>query len=113
MPVWTKPALYGAVIGAIALASIGFIWGGWVTEGTAQKLSDTASVAAVSSALTPYCVALSKSDPRSEEILAEIKAASGFNKSRVIEKAGWATPLGAEKPNTDLARSCGAALTVS
>lgn len=113
MPVWIKPALYGAGVGAIALAIIGFSWGGWVTQSTAQKQSDVASIAAVSTAMTPYCLAQSKSDPRSVEILAEFKAAAGYNKRAVIEKAGWATPLGAEKPNSDLARACTDALAAA
>jgi hypothetical protein len=32
-PEWLKPALYGAACGAIALATVGFSWGGWVTGG--------------------------------------------------------------------------------
>ncbi len=111
MPVWIIPALYGAGVGAIALAVIGFSWAGWVTESTAKKQSDNASMTAISLALTPYCLAQSKSDPRSVEVLAELKAAAGYNKRGVIEKAGWATPLGAEKPNTDLARACADALS--
>jgi hypothetical protein len=110
IPTWTKPALYGAGAGAIALAIVGFTWGGWVTGGTAQKMAESASVAAVTSAMTPYCIARSKSDPRSIELLAELKAAQGYNRRGVIEKAGWATPLGAEKPNTELARACDTAL---
>ena len=31
-----KPALWGAAAGAIALAIVGFNWGGWVTGGTAE-----------------------------------------------------------------------------
>ena len=31
VPSYLKPALTGAVIGAAALAIVGFSWGGWVT----------------------------------------------------------------------------------
>ncbi len=110
LPEWTGPALYGAAAGAIALAVVGFSWGGWVTGGTAQKLADDSAKAAVASAMTPYCVASSKSDPRSLEVLAELKAAQGYNRRGVIEKAGWATPLGSDKPNTELAKACDTAL---
>ncbi|MFK4823476.1 hypothetical protein ACI0FM_01545 [Paenochrobactrum sp. BZR 588] len=110
MPVWIKPALYGAVAGALVLWAIGFSWAGWVTQSTAQQQSSSASIAAVSTALTPYCVALSQSDPRVTDILAELKAVAGYNKRSVIEKAGWATPLGTDKPNNDLARACADAL---
>lgn len=113
IPEWTKPALYGAVAGAVALAIIGFTWGGWVTSGTAQKLADDASVAAVVSAMTPYCIAQSKSAPNSAEVLAALKAASSYERRGIIEKAGWATPLGADQPNTALAVSCSTALASS
>jgi hypothetical protein len=53
---------------------------------------------------------MSKSDPASVTVLAELKAATGYNRRGVIEKAGWATPLGADKPNTQLAASCEAEL---
>jgi hypothetical protein len=110
IPEWSQPALYGAAAGAVALAIVGFTWGGWVTGGTAQKMAANATVAGVVSAMTPYCLALSKSDPRSVEVLAELKAAQGYNRRGVIEKAGWATPLGAEKPNSELAKACDVAL---
>ena len=32
IPTWVKPAVYGAGAGAVALAIIGFTWGGWVTR---------------------------------------------------------------------------------
>lgn len=46
-----KPACFGAVGGAIALAIFGFTWGGWVTGGQATRLAD----AAVTAALVPIC----------------------------------------------------------
>lgn len=38
-PDWLKPALYGALAGATALAIAGFSWGGWVTGGTAEQIA--------------------------------------------------------------------------
>lgn len=92
------------------MALVGFSWGGWVTGNTAQKMVDSASVAAVTAAMTPYCVERSKSDPRAVEILAELKAAQGYSRRGVIEKAGWATPIGAEEPDSELAKACEVAL---
>ena len=34
-----KPALWGAVGGAAALAFVGFMWGGWVTGGNAEAMA--------------------------------------------------------------------------
>ncbi len=36
IPIETKPALWGLAGGALALAVIGFTWGGWITAGTAE-----------------------------------------------------------------------------
>jgi hypothetical protein len=106
LPAWLKPALLGAGGGAVALAFVGFTWGGWVTGGAAQTLATKESAAAIAQVLTPYCVEQSQSDPKSVEILAELKAASTYGRRGIVEKAGWATPLGSEKPNTALAQAC-------
>ena len=109
-PEWTKPALTGAGIGAIVLAIVGFSWGGWMTSGSAKDMSNKQSTAAVAAVLTPYCVEMSKSDPKKADVLAELDAAAKFRRRGVIEEAGWATPLGAEKPDRALAEACQAAL---
>ncbi|GAA6208117.1 hypothetical protein NBRC116601_14100 [Cognatishimia sp. WU-CL00825] len=110
IPEWTKPALMGAGAGAIALAIVGFNWGGWVTGGSAMQLSKLDSRAAVAMALTPYCVQNSKDDPMSADVMLELDKASSFQRRGVVEKAGWATPLGAEKPDRELADACQKAL---
>ncbi len=114
-PEWITPAvLYGAVGGALALAIIGFTWGGWVTSATAKRMAENASVNAVVAAMTPYCVAQSKSAPDSGEVLAALKAAStSYERSSIIEKAGWATPLGSSAPNRALAISCNTAIAAN
>ncbi|MEP3048893.1 MAG: hypothetical protein ABJL55_21320 [Roseibium sp.] len=111
IPEWTKPGLLGAGAGAIALAIVGFGWGGWMTSSSAEKLSNKQSIAATTSALTPYCVRNSQDDPKSTDVLAEIEKASSYKKRGIVEEAGWATPLGAEKPDRALAAACLLALT--
>jgi alpha/beta superfamily hydrolase len=110
MPTWLTPALYGAGAGAIALAIVGFTWGGWVTGSAALKMANDASGIAVATSLTPYCLERSRSDPNSTALLAELKAANGFNRRGIVEKAGWATPLGSEQPDRALALACERAL---
>jgi alpha/beta superfamily hydrolase len=113
IPTWIKPAAYGAVAGAAALAIIGFNWGGWVTSSTAKAMADDASTAALVSAMTPYCVAMSKSDANSMQVLTSLKAASSYDRTGIVEKAGWATPLGAVEPNRALAKACITALALN
>ena len=106
LPKWTEPALCGAGVGAIALAIIGFNWGGWVTGGTAAEMDEKSSRSAVAEALTPYCLALSVSDPSSIDIMKKLNDATSYKKRGILEKAGWATPLGTSKPNRALVDSC-------
>ncbi|MCR8723188.1 hypothetical protein [Frigidibacter sp. ROC022] len=110
IPSWTKPALLGAGTGAIALAILGFNWGGWMTGGSAAALSDSQSMAAVALALTPYCLQNAQSDPQSLAIMTELDAASSYQRRGIVEKAGWATPLGMDKPDRALAEACQIAL---
>lgn len=111
LPEWTKPALVGAAAGAVVLAVVGFSWGGWMTGSSAMEMSSNDSLAAVASVLTPYCVQMSQSDPKSTDILAELNKASKYQRRRIVEEAGWATPLGAEKPDRALAEACQIELT--
>lgn len=110
---WLAPAIYGGIVGAIALAIVGFSWGGWVTGGTANKMAVQAADAAVVATLMPYCLAMSKNDPGAAEILSELNKANGYNRRGIVEKAGWATPLGAERPVPGLAIACEKALAAT
>jgi hypothetical protein len=56
VPSETKPTLWGAAGGAVALAIVGFTWGGWMTTGTANKLAEERADSAVVAVLTPICV---------------------------------------------------------
>jgi hypothetical protein len=48
-----KEGLWGAVGGAIAAIIIGFVWGGWVTGGSAERMAATQSGIAVVEASCP------------------------------------------------------------
>lgn len=110
-PEWTKPALLGVGTGAVAMAIVGFTWGGWVTGSSAAAMASKESMAATAMALTPYCVQQSQVDPNSTDVLAELEKASSYQRRGIVEKAGWATPLGAEKPDRALADACQKALS--
>src|SRR5512145_1543430 len=53
---WLKPAVWGAVVGAVITMILGFSWMGWVLGGTAERLAVERANAAVVMALTPTCV---------------------------------------------------------
>jgi alpha/beta superfamily hydrolase len=106
IPVATKPALWGAAAGAIALAIIGFNWGGWVTSSTAEKLVKEGSLKAVVSALAPICADNFKRSADSSNQLVELKKVSSWQQGAFVEKAGWAKLPGTEASTTGMASAC-------
>ena len=105
-PEWTGPAIWSAAAGAAIFAIVGFNFMGWVLGSTALEMSKIASKTAVVEALTPYCVAASKSYPLSVERLAQLKNSTDWKKRSLVEECGWATPLDTDKPNRALAEAC-------
>ena len=57
VPQWVKPAVWGGVVGAAAIMIIGFSWWGWTLGSTAERMARERAEAAVTTALTPLCVA--------------------------------------------------------
>jgi dienelactone hydrolase len=105
-PEWLKPGLYGAAAGAVALAIVGFSWGGWVTGGTAKQMASDQARLEVVAALVPICVEQSKKDPQVIETLAKLKEASTYQRSDMLMDAGWATMPGSNDPNRNVASAC-------
>ncbi len=103
---WLKPGLYGAACGAVALAIIGFSWGGWVTGGTARTMAAHQSKAEVATALSLICVDQSKRDPQFAERVAAIKATSSWNRGDLVTRNGWATMPGTAEGNRQVTTDC-------
>jgi hypothetical protein len=111
LPTQTTPFLWGAAAGAIALAIVGFNWGGWVTGGTAERLAGGRADAAVVSALTPICVAQFQKSADASASLAALKATQGWEQANYIGKGGWATMPGSTgEPSREVAAACADAL---
>ncbi len=109
-PEWTKPAIGGAAIGALALAMVGFTWGGWMTESKANRLAAAEAQSEVLAALTPVCLEKAAMDPNAADTFAKLKAAGSYSRADILMKAGWATVPGDESPNRRLASECVTAL---
>ena len=106
-----RPALWGAAAGAIALAIVGFSWGGWVTGGTAETLAKKSAATAVVAALTPICVEKFQQAAGASANLAEMKKATySSDQSKFVEKGGWATMPGSTEPNSAVAAACAESL---
>jgi hypothetical protein len=112
LPAETTPFLWGATAGAIALAIVGFGWGGWVTGGTAEKLAGGRAEAATVSALTPICVAQFRTSAKAQANFAALKEAKSWEQSEFVSKGGWATmPGSSAEPNSQVATACAEALS--
>jgi hypothetical protein len=105
-PVWLKPGLWGAALGAIALAIVGFSQLGWRTATSADQLAQDRAETAVVAALVPFCVA--KAQENTEQVaLAKFRAEqSAYSRSDLVTQAGWATFGVAKTPDSALARAC-------
>ena len=106
LPENTNAYVWGAVIGAVALAVVGFGWGGWVTGGTATKTAATAASDAKVAALAPICADRFRAQGDSAAKIAELAKASSWDRGNVVEKSGFATMPGSKTTDSDVARAC-------
>jgi hypothetical protein len=106
VPEWVKPAVWGAIGGAIAAIIVGFAWGGWVTGGTAGKMETASAEAAVVQAFTPLCVAKAQQQP---EKLAPLKEESSYQRGNFVIEAGWVDNV-SEKYRSEVATACASTL---
>jgi len=106
VPSELKPAAWGAVGGAIALAVIGFSWGGWVTGGTADKAAKEAADTAIVRVLAPICAEKFQQQADAGAKMADLMKTSTWERVTFVEKGGWATMPGASSPSTGVARAC-------
>ena len=102
VPASVKPAVWGAIGGAIAAIVIGFAWGGWVTGGTAGKMETASAEAAIVQAFTPLCVAKAEQQP---EKLVPLKEESSYQRDDFVIEAGWVDNV-SEKYRTEVATVC-------
>ncbi|WP_299602669.1 hypothetical protein [uncultured Tateyamaria sp.] len=109
-PDWTKPGIYGALGGAIAVSIIGFTWGGWTTSSNAQTMAQDLASEEVTLAMVPVCLNLSAADPERTQKLAALQEISGFGRRTAMMETGWATYPGSDTPDRDLADACLAGL---
>jgi hypothetical protein len=111
VPVWIKPAVWGAILGAVGVMIVGFSWMGWTLGHTTTRLVTEGSESAVIAALTPFCVANYMKQPDAVKQLALLRAdTSSYTQREIIEKAGFATMPGNKDPSAGVATACEIAL---
>ena len=109
-PMWLKPGIWGAVIGAVPTMIIGFSWLGWTLSSTADQIAMQRTNLAVTSALTPICVQSFMKQTDAATKLTGLKETQAWQQSEVVEKGGWATMPGGTAPVSGLASACAEAL---
>ena len=108
VPQWMKPAVWGGVVGAVAITVVGFSAGWVVTSGSAEKMAEQKGEKAAIAALTPICVAQFKGQPQDVRTtqLAALKGESSWQRGDYVEKQGWATMPGSKEPDDEVADAC-------
>jgi hypothetical protein len=102
-----KPAVWGAVVGALAFSVIGFSSLGWMLGSTAEKMATQRADTAVVVALTPICVEkFQQQTDAAAKLVAFNKVSSSWDRRALIEKGGWATMPGSNAPNSAVASAC-------
>jgi hypothetical protein len=110
VPVWIKPGVWGAVIGALGIMMIGFSVMGWTLGSTAEKAAQQRTESAVAAALTPFCVQSYLKQPDAAKKLAVLREDNSWTQKETIEKGGWATMPGNTDPSSGVAEACVVAL---
>ncbi|MFM9886551.1 MAG: hypothetical protein ACKVQT_26285 [Burkholderiales bacterium] len=108
IPVETKPAFWGVAGGAVALAIVGFGWGGWVTGSKSEAAANERAHNAVITALAPICVENFRRASDVSANLAALKKVDSWQQGAFVEKGGWAKVAGSNAPDqlSAVARAC-------
>jgi hypothetical protein len=101
-----KPAVWGAVVGAVAFTIVGFSSLGWTLGSTAEKMATQRADAAVVAVLAPICVEKFQQQLDAAAKLVAFNKASSWDRRSLIEKGGWATVPGTDKPNSAVVSAC-------
>lgn len=95
----------------IATLFLGFNWGGWMLGSTAETNATNRVNTALVQVYTPVCVKRFQQQANIDAKWAELTKVSSWQRDNYIEKTGFATPPGADIPNSQVADSCATALS--
>ena len=102
MEVKVKYGSWGIIGGAVIAMVIGFVWGGWTTSSTTQKMSEEA----VQATRAAICVAQFKKDPHYEAKVKEFGGMDGYKRSDYIQTGGWDKMPDQEQATWGVASAC-------
>jgi len=76
-----KPAVWGAVAGAVAISVIGFSQFGWTLGSSAERMANERAQTAVVTVLTPICVEKFRQQSEATAKLAEFSKATSWDQA--------------------------------
>lgn len=100
-----KAFVWGVVAGAIALLIVIFATGWVVTSSSAEAKAEEMAHNAVIDRLAPISVAQFLQDPNRAERLEEMRELHYWKRGEYVEKQGWATMPGEDKPDRSVANA--------
>ena len=101
--------VWGFIVGAGIAMIIGFVWGGWTTSSTTQKMSEDA----VQASRVAICVAQFMNAPNHKAKIKEFQKTESYQRSDYVEKGGWDRMPGQEKAAWGVASACVAGVEAS
>ena len=107
IPAQTKPAIWGAIAGAIITLILGFYFGGWYTASSADQMANERSEKKVISALAPFCVDRFLKSADAAQSAELLKFTTDYERGSFLEKGGWTGLPGSKETNWGVGRACG------
>jgi hypothetical protein len=107
IPAQTKPAVWGAVGGAILTLILGFYWGGWQTTNSANRMANEQSDKKVIAALAPFCVDRFLKSADATQSADLLKLTTNYDRGSFLEKGGYTNLPGSTATNWAVGRACG------
>ena len=95
----SRPLWFWSCIGAVATTiAIGFTAGGWMTREAAQELARQAAQDARAELIAVACVQKFRESPDFESEFSVLKEAPASRRPGILERGGWVTLAGMDKP---------------
>ena len=105
-----KPAIWGAIAGAVAITVVGFWAFGWTLSSSAERMAANRAGGRrrlhAHAGVHRQVRGAGAGRCRSHKLAESRKISPSWDKRSFVEKGGWATTPGSAAPNSDVATAC-------
>jgi len=98
--------VWGVIGGSVLTMVVGFMWGGWVTGGTARSMAEEAARASHAELASAICVENFQASSQAREHLQELVELSSFRQRQFVESAAWAVLPDGQKLGREAVTLC-------